>query len=404
MRKRNIVLLIAAIAVLVLLGLLGWRIVAKLMEAGPGGGKTNAAAVAVDVAPVEHGVSIRDISRFTGTLVARSYVVIAPKIAGKLEKLTVDIGDRVKRGQVIAELDKAEIAEQVRQAEAELDVASANVDDATAALTIARSDFQRTEALAQKEVASKSELEAAEARLKAQEAKLKVAQAQVAQKEAALKSAQVRLSYTTIVAAWDGGAEERVIGERFAEQGAMLSANAPIVSLLDISSMTAVINIIERDYAQINPGQTADITTDAYPDKSFTGRVTRIAPLLKETTRQARVEVELPNPEGLLKPGMFVRAQIEFARHDNATTVPFAALATRNGGRGVFLIDEAAKKAKFVPVTIGITEGERVEILQPPLDGKVVTLGQHLLEDGGAVLLPGVAPGGGEGKAGGAPK
>jgi len=399
-------LIAAALVALAVLGLIGWRVYVKLTAQGVAAGKPKTAAVAVEVAPVEEGAVIHDIAQFTGTLVARSYVVIAPKIAGRLERLTVDIGDRVKRGQVIAELDKEEITEQARQAKAELDVASANVEDATASLNIAESDYNRTKALNEKEIASKSELEAADARLKAQQAKLKVAQAQVAQREAALKSAEVRLSYTRISATWEGGAGERLIGERFADQGAMLSANAPIVSLLDISSLTAIVNVIERDYSQILPGQEAQLTTDAYPDKLFTGKVTRVAPLLKETSRQARVEVELPNPDGLLKPGMFIRAQIEFARHDNATVVPLAALVTRDARRGVFLADALSKTAKFVSVTIGIAEGERVEILRPPLSGKVVTLGQHLLEDGGAILLPEPPPAlkANSSPAGGAPK
>ncbi len=130
---------VAALVALAALGLIGWRIYVKLGATAPVARKAQTAAVAVEVAPVEQGAVIHDVAQFTGTLVARSYVVIAPKIAGRLEKLSVDIGDRVQRGQVIAELDKDEIAEQVRQASAELDVASANVKDAAASLTIAQS-------------------------------------------------------------------------------------------------------------------------------------------------------------------------------------------------------------------------------------------------------------------------
>jgi RND family efflux transporter MFP subunit len=144
------------------------------------------------------------------------------------------------------------------------------------------------------------------------------------------------------------------------------------------------------------------VTTDAYPGQVFAGRIVRVAPLLKETSREARVEVEIPNPEGLLKPGMFVRAQIEFDRHDNATVVPTNALARREDRQGVFLADLTEKKARFVPVTVGIRSGDEAEITAPPLAGMVVTLGQHLLTDGSAIVVgeAASAPPAGGGEAG----
>jgi RND family efflux transporter MFP subunit len=138
-------------------------------------------------------------------------------------------------------------------------------------------------------------------------------------------------------------------------------------------------------------GQEATVTTDAYPGRVFDGRIVRVAPLLKETSREARVEVEITNPEGLLKPGMFVRVQIEFDRHDNATVVPTNALAHREDREGVFLVDLMEKKAHFVPVTVGIVSGDEAEITAPPLAGMVVTLGQHLLTDGSAIIVSGTA-------------
>jgi RND family efflux transporter MFP subunit len=203
-----------------------------------------------------------------------------------------------------------------------------------------------------------------------------------------LNAAQVRFSYTQIVASWEDGNEERIVGERFVDEGEMLKANDPIVSVLEIHLLTAVIYVIERDYSLVKAGQEAVINTDAFPEKSFPGTIVRVAPLLRETSRQARVEIEVPNPERLLKPGMFIRAELEFAKHDDATVVPMAAIARRGGQQGVFLADTQKKKATFVPVTLGITEKGLAEVLDPPLSGAVVTLGQHLLEDGSSILLP----------------
>jgi len=221
-----------------------------------------------------------------------------------------------------------------------------------------------------------------------------VALAQVAEKEAALKAVQVRLSYTRIHANWEDGKAHRVVGERFMDEGAMLAPNASIVSILDIGSVTAVIHVIERDYPKLVIGQNAVVVTDAFPGKSFPGKIVRIAPLLRETSREARVELRVPNSGHVLKPGMFVRVQIEFQRHENAVVVPLTALTKRLGQQGVFVADRQEMKAHFVPVTLGIVNNEWAEVLKSPVSGWVVTLGQHLLEDGATIILPKTEPGG----------
>ena len=149
-----------------------------------------------------------------------------------------------------------------------------------------------------------------------------------------------------------------------------------------------MVYVIERDYPKVTIGQQAIVTTDAYPDRTFTGGITRIAPLLKESSRQARVEVEVPNDDLMLKPGMFVRARVEFARHENATLIPLPALVRRNDKEGIFIADPQSLKARFVPVTTGIISSELVEITKPEISGLVVTLGNHLLEDGSDITLP----------------
>ena len=374
--------------VLALIGLLGWQAHRRASTSSQGAKRQRPAiAVAVEVAPVQRA-TIRDIGRFAGSLLPKSYFVVAPKIAGRLEKLMVNIGDFVKRGQLIAVLDDEEYAQQVEQARAELEVAKATVAEGRSMLDMAQREFERAKALRQKKIASESELDAALAQFKTQDAKHKVALAQVAQQEAALKAAQVRLSYTKIRAWWEDGSGPRVVGERFVDEGAMLKANDPIVSVLEIQTLTGVIHVIERDYSEVRVGQETLMTTDAFPGKTFTGKIVRVAPLLKEASREARVEIEVPNRDGLLKPGMFIRAQIEFARHQNATVVPSAALAKRNGQQGIFVADTQNRKAHFVPVTVGVVNDQLAEVVKPPLSGYVVTLGQHLLEDGASITVP----------------
>ena len=204
-----------------------------------------------------------------------------------------------------------------------------------------------------------------------------------------MRVAKVRLEYTQIHVPSNNSAGYRVVGERFVDEGAMLAANTPIVSIIDIGTLIAVIHVIEQDYPKISIGQEAAISTDAFPDRSFSGRVLRIAPILKEKSREARIEIEIPNPQKRLKPGMFVRAQIQFEKHENATVVPTAAVIKRNNSQGVFVVDPEGKAASFVPVALGIVDSKSAEIRAPVITGSVVVLGQHLLEDGASIIIPG---------------
>jgi RND family efflux transporter MFP subunit len=373
--------------ILIVIVLMGLQIYKKVFSPAERAAIQRSLSVAVEVTSITKS-TIREVGIFTGTLLPESQFIVAPKIAGKLEKILVDIGDEVKQGQLIAVLDDDEYVQQVDQAKAELDVARANIEENRSALNLAKREFERSRALREKKIVSESELDAAEAQYKASLAKQKVAVAQVAQKEAELKTARVRKDYTRIKASWENGRESRVVGERFVDEGTMLAANAPIVSIIDIRNLKAVIHVIERDYPRVAAGQQAVVSTDAYPDRTFSGTIDRIAPLLKEEARQARVEVEIPNAEKFLKPGMFVRVEIEFARHDNATVVPVNALIKRNGQWSIFLADTKDMKARLVPVTVGIMSNDMAEILDPAVSGSVITVGQHLLEDGSVITLP----------------
>jgi RND family efflux transporter MFP subunit len=383
MKRKKAVIVVIIIAVTIT----GWWVLVKMREdaAGPEGRRRP--PVAVEITPIMKA-PIREVGVFTGTLLPESQFIVAPKIAGKLNTMFVNIGDEVTKGQLIALIEDEEFVQQVDQARAELAVARAHLEESRSALNLAQREFERAQALREKQIVSESELDAAEAQYKAGMAKQKVALAQVAQKEAELRTAQVRLDYTRLKASWTDGDNSRIVGERFVDEGAMLAANTPIASIIDIDALTAVIHVIEREYPRIKTGQDATITTDAYPGRTFRGNIARIAPLLKETSRQARVEVVIPNPDHLLKPGMFVRVEIEFNRRADATVIPVNALTKHDGRQGIFLADMETMKAKLVPVTVGIVSNDMAEIVEPPVSGMVVTVGQHLLEDGTAITVP----------------
>lgn len=380
--------LLFSVILILALSFLGWQIYQKVTHSRKSFNRQHRKVpVAVEVAPIRQA-TVQEVGRYTGSLYPLSAFMLAPKIAGRIEKIWVNIGDKVKSGQLIAALDDAEYNQQVSQSKAELEVARANLLEQQNALEDTKREYERTVALRDKKIASESQLDAALSALKAQEAKLKVAVARVAQNEAALKVANVRLEYTRIHVPANNRAGYRVVGERFVDEGAMLAPNTPIVSIIDIGKLVAAIHVIEQDYPKIRVGLKAVISTDAFPDRVFSGKVVRIAPILKEKSREARVEIEVPNPDKLLKPGMFVRVQIQFAKHENATVVPTAAIIKRNGFQGIFLVDPNGKSARFVSVSLGIADSTITEIREPVITGSVVILGQHLLEDGALIIVP----------------
>lgn len=381
--KTKLLLGASLVIVIVIAWLVGKTLPGGAQEAGQRMG-----TVAVEVAPIVEG-PIRDLGLFSGTLVPKSQFIVAPKISGKLEKLYVDIGDRLTNGQLVAQIEDEEYEQQMIQAQADLSVARATLEETRTGVELARRELERAESLYKKRIMSDSQMDAARAQFNAQEARFKVAAAVVSNRESALEGARVRLSYTRITADWEKGSGVRYVGERFVFEGALLSSNSQIISVIELQPITAVIYATEKDYFRIQPGQEVAVTSTAFPGRAFQGTVTRVAPLLQEASRQARVEVDISNEDGTLKPGMFVNAAIEFARRDTAKLVPYSSLVQRGSQTGVFIADTESKKAFFKPVKVGIIEGERAEVLEPTdLSGYAVVLGQHLLQDGMNIILP----------------
>lgn len=370
------------------LGGLGAVIALKITgssEGGQRGGRGGPAAV--EVAPVTTG-SISLKRTFTGALEARSEFVVAANVGGRVEHLLVDLADSVKQGQVIAKLDDAEQTQGVAQASAELAVARANVADASSALEIAERELARAQALKKRGLVSDAEIDDMKARHLSRTTAVKVARAQLLRATATHKRARIRSNYTNVIATWSGDDAERVVARRHVSTGDTVAAGDPLITVVDLDPLDAVVYVTEREYGRLRAGQKAVITTDAYPGRTFDGRIERIAPVFRETSRQARMELEIANPDEILKPGMFIRAEIVLDRVEGAVVVPRVALTTRDGKTGVFIADEAAGTVAWRPVEVGITEGDRVQVIGEGVSGKVVTLGQQLIDDGSAITIP----------------
>ena len=345
-------------------------------------------SVAVEIAPVQRG-AIEERRILTGSLQAGARFDLSTQIAGRLESLKVDLGDRIERGQVVARLDDDKYRFEREQARAELEVARANLAEAQSTLETRRREYDRVARLREQRVASESELDSIRAEYQAQQARVRVASAQVTQREAALMGAELMLSYTVIRADWQGDDNYRVVGERYADEGSYLAAHAPLISVVAIDRLTAVAYATEADYPRLSLGRNVQVSADAVPGRRFSGRLVRLAPVVRETSRQARVEIEVKNPEQILKPGMFVRLEIELDRKDDAVIIPRSALVERPGQRAVYMADLDNGLARFIEVELGLQARDYVEIRRPLLEGYVITLGQHLLSDGASIILPG---------------
>lgn len=338
----------------------------------------------VEIAPIEKG-TIRTIRMFSGSLEAHASFTVSPKVGGRLEEMRVDIGDPVDRGAIVAKLDDAEYQQDLAQAEADLLVAKANLAEAQSTLEIAKRAMERAKTLQQRGVASDAELDSARSELLARQAGVEVDQAQITRAEAQVEAAKIRLGYTDVTALWAGADQRRVVAERFIDEGQTVSANTPLLQIVEIDPLSGVFFVTEKDYAKLHSGQHVDIQTDAFPEETFTGMIERIAPVFREQSRQARVEISIPNRKQKLKPGMFIRAHVEIARDDAATIVPAQSIVTRSETQGVFVVNPDGKTASWRPVKTGIREADRIQVLDDELSGRVVTLGQQLVEDGSLI-------------------
>lgn len=383
MRRKHV----TYVAVAVLAAVLIWRIAALVMGGGGGpSGRFSSPPVAVEVAEVARR-PIRETMQMTGSIYPLYQYIVAPKVSGRIVRINKRIGDWVDAGESVARIDDGEYQQLVLEAEANHRIAQANLAETRSQFELAGQELERVKSLRQMQIAPQSDLDAAQTKYEALMSRIELAEAQVEQRQAALNAARIRLGYTDLVAAEPG-----FVGERFTDEGSLLSPNSPVISVIGIDTVIVKTTVIERAYGQVRAGQAADIRVDAFPDMVFSGRVSRIAPKLEESSRVAQMEAEVANDSLYLKPGMFCTVTLALAQKDSAQVVPTQAVVTRNGSTGVFLIPDGEATANYVPVEAGIVSSDLTEIISPVLRGRVVTLGQHLLQDGSSVILPG-APG-----------
>lgn len=380
----------ATLAVLALLLLIAYRLMAgyaAVFGFGVPGGKPAEAPVYVQLGEATRGV-MREVGHYYGTLTAAQRFTVAPRVGGELQKLLVDIGDPIESGRMLAQLDAEEYSLARDRAAHNVQLAEAQYAEAQANLELAKSDMARQASLSEKRIVTQSDFETAENKLKQAEARHMVAQSQLRGSKSELEDAELTLSYTKVSAVWPEGGQ-RYVAERLADEGDLLTPNTPIFSIVSLDPLIVVVEVIERDYPKIKMGQEAELRIEAWPGELFTARVIRIAPVLSDSSRQARVELEVTNPDLRLKPGMFAEVAFVFKETGQVWSVPEDVPFRQTDGFVIFVADPETRTVKMLPVTLGLADQGRVELVDsPPIDGPIVTLGQHLLEDGQGYKLP----------------
>ena len=354
---------------------------------GPGGGGRGGVRppMTVDLAAVTRA----DLSQqfmVVGNLIGLATVETTPKVNGRLASVAVRLGDRVSRGQQLAKIEDSELLEQIKQAEASFAVAAATIRQREADLGAARTNLDRSRNLYDRQLLPRQTYDDAEARYQAAEAQLDLAQAQHQQSKARIDELKIDLSNTVITSPVNG-----FIGKRTLDQGAWVTPNSVFLSVVDLSSVRIVANVVERDLRRISMGLQARVEVDAFPGEKFTGRVANIAPVLDPATRTAQVEVEIPNGDFRLKPGMYARVNFTIGRRDNALVVPVNAIVDYQGKKGVFQPHKGERGGDvvtFKPVEVGLADEANAEVVSGLAEGeRIITTGAAALRDGDRVVL-----------------
>ena len=314
----------------------------------------------------------------TGTLEAVTTVQVGTQVSGTIKTLRADFNSRVRKGEVVAELEPSLFQTQVDQARATVTRLEADVERARVDVDDTQVKLRRANELWDKQLIAQTDLETAQASARQAEAALKAAQAQVAQARASLSQAQVNIEHTIIRAPIDGVVISRNVdvGQTVA---ASMSAPTLFVIANDLSRMRVSASVDESDIGRVRAGQAVSFKVDAYPNETFTGKVSqvRLQPVTEQNVVSYVTIIDVPNPGLKLKPGMTANVTVEIARADDVLRVPNAALrfrASPERGSRVWTMGSEGQP-RPVSVRTGLSDGTATAILDGALaaNDEVVT-------------------------------
>jgi RND family efflux transporter MFP subunit len=386
-RRRHKLLVLAVAAVCLVVAVM----VAKRVRAGvPGRAKEGRDDVPyAAVAPVRRETIANSLS-IAGQFIPYQNVELHAKVAGYIRNIYVDIGDRVHKGQVLAVLEIPELVAQVDEAKASVhraeeeiqraqsDVSRAEADNVALhanAVRLVNTDKARPGLIAQQELddatakdrASQAQVDAAKSALAAAKQQLAVAKANQ-QHYSALSD------YSRIIAPYDG-----VVTWRFSDTGALVQAGTsntnslPVVTLAEIDVLRLRIPVPESLTAKVRVGDSADVHVQA-TGEHFTGKVTRFTDSLDPSTRTMQVEIDVPNPNYHLQPGMYADVHLSANSVSNALTVPIEAIQRADNKSSVLVVD-AQDRVQSREVQVGVEGSNNIEILAGLREGERVVVG-----------------------------
>jgi membrane fusion protein (multidrug efflux system) len=292
------------------------------------------------------------------SIAANQQVTLYSKVTGYLKTISVDKGDAVKKGDLLAEIEAPELLADLAKYKAELEIAELDYKRA--------SDAQK----------KAPDLIVAQS--------IDTAKSKVAMAKANLDRAQTLLNFCKITAPFSG-----VVTRRFADPGAFVPAatsssssqSAALVTLTDFQTVRVQILVPELEASRIKNGLPVKITVEGLPGKVFEGTITRSSQVLDDATKTMLAEVDLKNSDGILRPGMYAIAKIGIERHSNVLLLPIEAVLKEKAGSSVFLVEEG--KAKKIPVKTGFDDGTFAEIVEGiDSDKQVIIVGKTPMANG----------------------
>ena len=349
--------------------------------------------------------SVRRSVDVVGTLAAVDQVTISSEADGKVRRILADLGDRVKAGDVLIELDseKQQYAYEQQQAALARALAQYGATDpkqlpeieqtpdarrANAELVQATQAFERASELFKRTLISQQALDDARATLQSARSRYDSAlqggkdlRASIQASEAAMKLAGRQRRDTQIRAPFDGYVEKRLVN-----LGELVKAQMPVMAVVRLDPLKVIAEIPEKLTPWISDGRPVELRVDAYQNRTFAGTVTRVSPAVNTATRAFPFEARVPNPDAALKPGTFARVHLEIGKVDDVLTLPYAAIQYRYGVNRVFVV--AGNKLVVRELALGERLGDRVEVTSGvKQDERVAVTDVDTLSDGLAVAV-----------------
>ena len=327
--------------------------------------KTGPAPISIAVATA-HQQSLDRTAEMQGALFPREHAVMSSEVAGAVTQVAADFGDKVSGGQVMMKINPREYDLQVETAQAALDQERAKLTNSTAR-------YNRAKALRQEGTISPEQFDLTTAQLRVDQADTESAQE-------ALAMARKKLGDTEIKAPFSGSVQKRMVS-----LGEYVSPGKELYELIATDPIKLRCPMPERFVPLARVGMPVKLTIDAKPGAWYTGKITRIAPALDESSRTLLIEAEIANPDGALKPGFFAHVTMDLGR-DRALLVPSLAVLRYAGVARVFIVDGEVVRAR--EVTTGSVVGDQIEITAGLKEGEHVAVSDvDRLADGTAVIV-----------------